>query len=63
MECDACGKKYKCECFYEEPSHGIECIKSPSGKEWAIGGICTKDRFLYCPWCGGYLPGNRKHDN
>lgn len=41
-----------CECLYESDCHAIEMIKSPSGKEWAIGGSCTIDRWRYCPWCG-----------
>jgi hypothetical protein len=49
-------KTKKCKCLYESDCHGIEMIKSPSGKEWAIGGTNTKDRWLYCPWCGGSLP-------
>jgi len=40
------------QCVYESDCHGIEMIKSPSGKEWAIGGTNTKDRWKFCPWCG-----------
>ena len=47
-------QKY-CECIYESDCHGIEMIKSPSGKEWAIGGTKTQDRWKYCPWCGGVI--------
>ena len=43
----------KCKCMYESDCHGIEMIKSPSGKEWAIGGTNTEDRWRFCPWCGG----------
>ena len=46
----------KCECLYESDCHGIEMIKAPSGKEFAIGGTDTEDRFRFCPWCGGGLP-------
>ena len=53
--CDVCGKKYKCECVYESECHGIEMIKTPSGEEFAIGGTATKDRFKFCPYCGGYI--------
>lgn len=44
-----------CHCAYESDCHGIEMIKSPSGKEWAIGGTNTQDRWKFCPWCGGSL--------
>ena len=52
----------KCKCLYESDCHGIEMIKSPSGKEWAIGGTDTKDRWKFCPWCGGALPKGRISD-
>lgn len=60
---DACKAAYKggkivnepCKCLYESDCHGIEMIKSPSGKEWAIGGTDTQDRWKFCPWCGGAL--------
>ena len=45
----------QCVCVYESDCHGIEMIKSPSGKEWAIGGTNTKDRWKFCPWCGGEI--------
>ena len=32
--------------------HGIEMIKTPSGKDFAIGGTNTPDRFLFNPWNG-----------
>lgn len=51
-------KDLQCKCVYEHDCHGIEMIKSPSGKEWAIGGTHTKDRWKYCPWCGGVLNNN-----
>ena len=44
-----------CSHLYESDCHGIEMIKSPSGKEWAIGGTKTMDRWKYCPWCGKLL--------
>lgn len=49
------GKSEPCEHVYESDCHGIEMIKSPSGKEWAIGGTNTKDRWLFDPWCGKKL--------
>lgn len=48
-------KDEACEHIYESDCHGIEMIKSPSGKEWAIGGTNTKDRWLFDPWCGKKL--------
>lgn len=45
----------QCKCVYDSDCHAIEMIKSPSGKEWAIGGTCTQDRWNFCPWCGGIL--------
>ena len=44
-----------CKCIYESDCHGIEMIKSPSGKEWAIGGTKQVDRWIFCPWCGGKI--------
>jgi len=44
-----------CLCTYESDCHGIEMIKSPSGREWAIGGTHMEDRFRFCPWCGGNI--------
>ena len=41
-----------CPHVYESDCHGIEMIKSPSGREFAIGGTNHKDRWLYDPWCG-----------
>lgn len=41
-----------CPHVYESDCHGIEMIKSPSGKEWAIGGTNTRDRWSHDPWCG-----------
>jgi len=41
-----------CKCVYESDCHGIEMIKTPLGREFAIGGINTKDRFKFCPYCG-----------
>lgn len=49
-----------CECVYEHECGGIEMIKSPSGKEWAIGGTRTKDRWKFCPWCGGVISGGKE---
>ena len=45
----------KCNCVYAGEPHGIEFIDAPSGMQIAIGGTDTEDRFLYCPWCGGYI--------
>lgn len=45
-----------CKCVYEGEPHGIEFINAPSGKQWAIGGTNTKDRWQFCPWCGGTCP-------
>lgn len=45
----------KCQCVYESECHGIEMIKAPSGKEWAIGGTNMQDRFKFCPYCGGKI--------
>lgn len=47
-----------CKCVYESDCHGIEMIKTPSGEEYAIGGTDTKDRFRYCPYCGGEIKVN-----
>ncbi len=44
-----------CPHMYEDDSHGIEMIKGPSGKEWAIGGTDTEDRWTHDPWCGGRI--------
>ena len=44
-----------CKCIYESDCHGIEMIKSPSGKEYAIGGTNHPDRWKFCPWCGGSI--------
>jgi|GEM_PF-5080741 hypothetical protein len=55
MKVNVCAEP-KCECLYESDCHAIEMIKSPSGKEWAIGGTDTEDRWKFCPWCGGGLP-------
>lgn len=49
-----CAEK-KCKCLYISDCHAIEMIKSPSGKEWSIGGSETQDRFKFCPWCGGKI--------
>ena len=49
-----------CKYVHASDCHGIEIIKSPSGKDWAIGGTDTQDRFKYCPWCGGELPRSSK---
>jgi len=40
------------ESIIESNCHGIEMIISPSGKEWAIGGTNTEDRFKFNPWSG-----------
>lgn len=45
----------ECKCVYESDCHGIEMIKSPSGRAWAIGGTMTQDRWSWCPWCGGFI--------
>lgn len=45
----------ECRCVYDSDCHGIEMIKAPSGKEWAIGGTHSIDRWKFCPWCGGIL--------
>jgi hypothetical protein len=45
----------ECACVYEGEPHGIEFINMPSGKPFAIGGTNTKDRFKFCPWCGGKI--------
>lgn len=50
-----------CECVYEGP-HGIEMIKDPSGKEWAIGGTDRPNRWKWCPYCGGAIPNPDKED-
>lgn len=44
-----------CEHMYESDCHGIEMIKSPTGKEWAVGGTNDPDRWTHDPWCGGEL--------
>lgn len=46
----------KCIHVYESDCHGIEMIKDPNGKEWAIGGTDRKERWTHDPWCGKELP-------
>lgn len=46
------GESEWCPHVYVSDCHGIEMIKTPSGKEFAIGGTDIKDRILYDPWCG-----------
>jgi len=49
-------RKERCNCVQCIDPHGIEIIKMPSGKDLAIGGTDTPDRFRFCPFCGGYIP-------
>jgi hypothetical protein len=46
----------ECPHVYESDCHGIEMIKDPNGKEWAIGGTNTTGRWKYDPWCGKSTP-------
>lgn len=41
-----------CPHMYESDCHGIEMIKDPTGKEWAIGGTNRPERWTHDPWCG-----------
>lgn len=43
-----------CPHVYESDCHGIEMIKDPLGKEWAIGGTDAHEtgRWTHDPWCG-----------
>lgn len=50
-----------CPHIYEGP-HGVEMIRSPSGKEWAIGGTDHEDRWKRDPWCGKRIPNPDKED-
>lgn len=45
----------ECKCIYKSDCHGIEMINASSGKSWAIGGTNHKDRWKFCPWCGGSI--------
>ena len=49
-----------CEHVFESDCHGIEMIKDPDGKEWAIGGTDTTGRWLFDPWCGKRTPPVKK---
>ena len=51
-----------CKCVYVGEPHGIEFINTPSGKQWAIGGTNTQDRFKFCPWCGGTVALTQKEE-
>ena len=53
-------KKEWCSHVYESDCHGIEMIKDPDGKEWAIGGTATTGRWLFDPWCGKRTPPVKK---
>ena len=46
----------KCPHVYESNCHGIEMIKDPNGKEWAIGGTNRAERWKFDPWCGKETP-------
>jgi len=47
-----------CPHVYKSDCHGIEMIKDPLGKEWAIGGTDWKKtgRWTHDPWCGRPIP-------
>lgn len=55
MISDGWFKWIKEEKVYESDCHGIEMIKSPSGKECAIGGTNHPDRWNFSPWSGEKL--------
>lgn len=50
----------ECPHVYESDCHGIEMIKDPNGKEWAIGGTETTGRWKFDPWCGKSTPRQSK---
>lgn len=49
-------KSMECPHVYESGCGGIEMIKDPTGKEWAIGGTKRPERWTHDPWCGLRTP-------
>jgi len=48
-----------CPHVYESDCHGIEMIKSPDGREFAVGGTNHISRWNYDPWCGCPIRGKK----